>query len=73
MKELRDAIIQAGRELEEEHAWSVFEDEQGEVFVNVLLKYVAPFTDYVTWRETRIAALKAELETLIDGTTSCSS
>lgn len=73
MKELRDAIIQAGKELEEEHAWSVFENEQGETFVNVLLKYVVPFTDYTMYRESRIAALKAELEALTDGTTAGSS
>lgn len=66
MKELRDAIIKAGEELEEKHAWSVFEDEQGEIFINVLLKHITPFTDYKTWREIRIATLRAELEALVN-------
>lgn len=69
MKELEAAILLAGEELATEHQWCFDGDpgspptEENPFFV-VLMKHVSPLVNIEEYKAARIAALKAELQSL---------
>lgn len=69
-EKLKTAIIAAGTELAKDHCYT-FDDELNNeppradgVFVEVMMKHLMPLVD-PNWKETRIAQLRAEIETLL--------
>lgn len=73
MDDLTKALIESGEELANDYTWC-FDGDPGcppsvdNPFITVLRKHLVPLIDVESWRKSRIAALKAELELLENNT-----
>lgn len=58
---LQQAIIAAGKDLEENYGWDIFRTAGEDLFVDVLTKHIAPLLDSAAEKQ-RIAMQYAEFE-----------